>query len=72
MANNEVYRNDDSRFNWRCSACNRQRLKILAAEKGENMNETLTRAFLFYWFYWKYAKRKNKIFGKKIKKVTLS
>lgn len=69
MANNEIYRIDDSRFNWRCTARDRQRLKILAAEKGENMNDTLTRAFLFYW---KYSKRKNKIFGKKIKKVTLS
>ena len=64
MANNEMYRNDDTRYNWRCSWRERQRLKILAAEKGTTMNDIISRAFLFYW---KTQRRLSKIKGKRIR-----
>ena len=69
MANNEMYRNDDSRYNWRCTWQERKRLKILAAEKGTTMNDILSRAFALYW---KYDKRKNRVYSRRIKKVSLS
>lgn len=69
MANNEIYRIDDSRYQWRCSRKERQKLKILAAEKGTTMNDILSRAFALYW---KVDRRKTRLKGRKIKKVTFT
>ena len=46
--NNDEYRIDDTRFNWRCTSEERQELKIYSALEHDNMNAILSRAWRYY------------------------
>lgn len=46
--NNEEYRKDDTRFQWRCSWEERKQLKTYAALEGIQMNLLLSEAWKYY------------------------
>ena len=56
----EQYRKNDCRFQWRCSANERQQLKRLAAENNVTMNTLLSAAWAHYFYLTEYKKERKK------------